>query len=277
MPPQMMRIKTEIVQGVFVLTFAGPSLDSMFASGFFTAMRETIRKGHKDILLDLSNIDSVNSSELDAMVRSLKEIDSHGQLGLCGVSGQVLDLLHATHMDEILIHAVERDDALNELLSRDKKKSVGTIASADSAIVVEEDWLEFIEEVIEEEDDSVPKAAPPERRKQQRRKHPRIECFRILDEDLMVHCFNTTSGKESTGIALNISPGGIFMISTAPHKTGEELVIQGTIGKLFKFKEQAVVRSCRDGRYGLEFLNPSPKTVEFLNQLIGSVGLQRGS
>ena len=273
----MMRIKTEIVKGVFVLTFAGPRLDSTFAHGFFTAMQETIRKGHKGIILDLSNIDSVNSSELGAMVRGLKEIDSHGQLGLCGISQQVLDLLNKTHMDEIFVHAVNRDDVLDDILSRERKKGVGTMASTDPAIVVEEDWLEFIEEVTEEEDGIVQKKIIPERRAHQRRKHPRIECSRILHEDLMVHCSNVRTGRESTAIVLNISPGGLLMISTASHEMGDTFIIQGNIGKRFKLKEQAVIRFSHDGRYGLEFLNPSEKTVLFLNQLIGSVGLQRSS
>lgn len=272
-----MRIKTEIVKGVFILTFAGPRLDSMFAHGFFNAMQESIRKGHRDMILDLSNIDSVNSSELGAMVRSLKEIDSHGHLGLCGISRQVLDLLNKTHMGEIFIHAVTRDEVLNDLLSRETKKGVGTIASTDEAILVEEDWLEFIEEVTEEEDDSVQKETPPERRQQQRRKHPRINCYQILDEDLMVYCSNVRTGKESTAVVLNISPGGLYIISTDFHETGDTFIIQGHIGKTFKLKEQAVIRFCSNGRYGLEFLNPSEKTVLFLNQLIGSVGLKKSN
>lgn len=273
----MMKIQTEIVKGVLILTFAGPRLDSMFVHGFFTAMQGTIRKGHRNIILDLSNIDSVSSNELGAMVRSLKEIDSHGQLGLCGVSGQVLDLLNKTHMDEIFIHAADRNEVLNDLLSGEKKKSIGTVASTDPAILVEEDWLELIEEVVEEEDHKVAEDPPHERRKQQRRKHRRIDCYQILDEDLMVYCSNSKTGKQSTGIVLNISPGGMFMISTSPHKEGDTLIIQGNIGKLFKLKEEAVIRYCRDGRYGLEFLNPSERTVLFLNQLIGSVGLRKSN
>ncbi len=270
--PPLMKIKTEIVKGVFILTFTGSRINAMLAHGFFNAMQNNIQKGLGNIILDLSTIDALTSSELSMLVRGLKEIDGHGQLALCGVNGQVLDLLQKTHMDAIFIHAVDRDAALDDLLSGKIKESIGTVASACPVVDVEEEWLELVEVVSEEEVDTVQEPVTDERRK-----HRRIDHFQLLDEDIMVDCFNTRTGRQSTGIVLNISPGGIFMISTSSHEKGDEFIIQGNIGKLFKLKELAVVRSCRDGRYGLEFLNPSGQTVLFLNQLIGSVGLRKSN
>ncbi len=53
--------------------------------------------------------------------------------------------------------------------------------------------------------------------------------------------------------------------------------MQGSIGASFKFKEHGVIRSSRDGKYGIEFTKPSPETISFLNQLIGAVGMEKGS
>ncbi len=270
--PAMMKIQTEVVKGVFIITFAGTRLDSTFAHGFFNAMQENIRKGNMDVVLDLSNIESVNSYELGTMVSSFMEIEGHRQVELCGVNSQVLDLLNKTHMDEIFSHAENRDEAISNLLSGEKKRRVRTVASVDPVVLVEEDWLELIEEVtVEEADDAALNA------NHERRQHRRIDCFQILDEDIMVRCHNIRTGKHSTGIILNISPGGLYIISTAPLKTGDSFVIQGDIGKIFTLKEQAVIRSGHDGRYGLEFVNPSKKTTQFLNELIGSVNMQTTS
>lgn len=263
-----MKIKTEIIQSIFIVTFEGSRLDASFAQDFLTAMKGFIQKGHLDILLDMSAVDFVDSTGLGSIVRCLKEIDSRGQLVLCGVNEMVLSLLQMTRLDKIFIQAKDRQEALNSL-SWNKQKTTGTTISAVSGIPEEDedDWAILLEvddgEVEEVESD-------------ERRRHRRIGHRQILDEDLVAYCTNTSTGKNSTAVILNISPGGILMVSTSHHNIGDELLIRSIIGKNFKLKELTVIRSCRDGEYGLEFTKPSKETSVFLNQLTGAVILEHG-
>lgn len=263
-----MKIKTEIIDSIFIVTFEGSRLDASFAQDFLTAMKGFIQKGHLDILLDLSTVEFVDSTGLGSIVRCLKEIDSRGQLVLCGVNEMVLNLLQLTRLDKIFIQAKDRREALTTLSWKKEKKS-GTTISAGSGIPEEDDddWAIL----LEVDDGEIEEVASDERRK-----HKRIGHRQILDEDLVAYCSNTSSGKNSTAVILNISPGGILMVSTSHHSIGDELLIRSIIGKSFKLKELAIIRSCNEGKYGLEFLKPSQKTITFLNQLTGAVSLDHG-
>lgn len=261
-----MKIKTEIVQSIFIVTFEGDRLDASFAQDFLTAMKGFIQKGHRDILLDLSAVDFVDSTGLGSIVRCLKEIDSRGQLVLCGVNEMVLSLLQMTRLDKIFTQAADRNEALNRL-SWKKPKKTGTTISAVSGIPDEKEEDYAI--LLEIDDGEVEEVANSERRR-----HRRIAHQQILDEDLVAYCTNTATGKSSTGVVLNISPGGLLMVSTSQHALGAELLIRSIIGRNFKLKELTVIRSCNDGEYGLEFVKPSEQTRLFLNQLTGAVTLE---
>lgn len=261
-----MKIKTEIIQSIFIVTFEGPRLDAAFAQDFLNAMKGFIQNGHRDILLDLSAVDFVDSTGLGSIVRCLKEIDARGQLVLCGVNEMVLSLLRMTRLDKIFIQAADRNEALNSLSWKEPKR-IGTTISAVSGIPKEdEDDYAILLEIDEGEIEEVAT--------DERRRHRRIGHRQILDEDLVAYCSNTATGKNSTAVILNISPGGIFMVSTSQHSIGDELLVRSAIGKNFKLKELSVIRSCHDGEYGLEFIRPSEATRLFLNQLTGAVTLE---
>jgi anti-sigma B factor antagonist len=266
--PSIMKITTELINSIFIVTCEGSRLDASFAQDFLEAMKGFIEKGHFDILLDLSAVDFVDSTGLGSIVHCLKEIDSRGQLVLCGVNEMVLSLLQMTRLDKIFIQAADRNEALNNI-SWKKTKEPGTTISATPRIP-QEDKLDT--PILLEIDDGETKEVDND----ERRKHRRINHQQILDEKLIAYATNTNTGKNSTAIILNISPGGILMVSTSHHSIGDELLIRSIIGKNFKLKELAVIRSSSDGKYGLEFIKPSKETITFLNQLTGAVMLGHG-
>ena len=108
-----MKINTEIIQKVFVVTCEGTRLDAAFAQKFFVSMQGFIKKGHMDIVLDLSSVEFVDSTGLGALVRCLKEIDGRGQLVLCGVNEMVLSLLKMTHLDDIFVQVANDRRGIN--------------------------------------------------------------------------------------------------------------------------------------------------------------------
>ncbi|MGC9973574.1 MAG: STAS domain-containing protein [Bryobacteraceae bacterium] len=61
-----------------------------------------IREGNPAILLDLSEVNFLDSSGLAAMVTCLKAQDGSGHLAVCGVRESVASLFRLTRMDRIL-------------------------------------------------------------------------------------------------------------------------------------------------------------------------------
>jgi anti-sigma B factor antagonist len=271
-----MKINTEIIQKVFVVTCEGSRLDAPFAQKFFNSMQSFIKKGHMDIVLDLSSVEFVDSTGLGALVRCLKEIGGRGQLVLCGVNEMVLSLLKMTHLDSIFTQAATRSEALKKLALEKEKKAAappapaaGLISSAPSKAKGFNESL--LASLSMEDGETAPKADETERRK-----YRRINNKQILNEDIIVHCTNIANGRRSTSIVLDISPGGLLLVSPSKLTLGQEFIIDGRIGRNFKFRERAVIRNCRDGKYGLEFMDLSEKTALFLQQLTGSVVLSKG-
>lgn len=293
-----MRIKTEILQSTFIITCEGSSLDGSLIREFLTAMNDFITKSQLDTILDLSSVNFIDSTGLGSVVRALNQIDGAGSLILCGVDERVLSLLKMTRLDEIFTQKVNRKTALSHLL-RERKKASATQPSTDpkphliqnrnskkgrrKAHPPEEDqamlWEvaeEDFEEIVSDEgmeDKDVPLPGKIKTPGEERRRYRRIEHKQIMNDDFVIYCKNTATGRHHPGVVLNISPGGLLMTSRSQLSIGDELLLEGRIGKHFKFKERAVSRSSHQHNYGLEFINLSAETSHFLNQLTGSVDM----
>lgn len=310
-----MKIKTEIVQSMFIVTCEGPSLDSSLAQEFLTAMSSFIKNSQLDILLDLSSVNFIDSTGLGAIIRSLSDIAGHRRLILCGVSERVLDLLKMTHLHNEFIQATSRNKVLSNLFW-EKKNRIYTPTSPrpeppatkeeltihhelindrtgedegrndhmeeeDPAVlwdVDDADLAEFTYGKEEPEEDLTPlynkENNPAEGvEKEERRKYRRIENKQIMDEEITIYCKNTITGKHHMAVILNISPGGLLMTTPARLSVGDQMLLEGRLGRYFKFKERAISRSCRNENYGLEFVNLSMETTHFLNRITGSVDM----
>lgn len=257
-----MKIQTEITRGILIITCVDARLDAAVAQPFFKAIQSHIHKGHQHLVIDLSNVQFVDSTGLGALVRCLKELGSQGQLVLFGVGELVQSLLQMTKLDNIFSQANGKSDAI-ELLLFNKKRFAAKFAGGFA-----EDSLAKLQMEAGDEIQEVPSG--------ERRRHQRISHKQIIDEDIIVYCTNIKTGKRATAIVLNISPGGLLLVSPTKFVIGDECIVQGTVGKNFKFKEQVVVRQVFQGKYGLEFMKATPETTQFLNQLTGAVIMGKG-
>jgi anti-sigma B factor antagonist len=265
-----MKIHTEIVQKIFIVTCEGSRLDASQAQSFFNSMQSFIQKGHMDIVLDLSSVGFVDSTGLGAIVRCLKEINGRGQLVLCGGNEMVCSLLKMTRLDGIFIQAPDRDEALKRLKAEQEKKEAVIPAPEPEATSAPSKSKGFDEALLSslkmEDGETVQEVDSGERRR-----HRRITNKQILNEDIIVYCTNSGTGKRSTAIILDVSPSGVLVVSPSTLSVGDEFIVEGRIGRNFKFRERAVIRNVRDGKYGLEFIKPSQETISFLHQLTGAV------
>lgn len=151
-------------------------------------------------------------------------------------------MLKRTHLDKEFIQVANRKDALSKpFLEKTRLAATG------------KDDLTAMQQTEE------------------RRKYRRIEHQQITDEEITIYCKNTVTGKHHFAEILNISPGGLLMTSRSRLTLGDELLLEGRLGRYFKFKEHAISRSCDQEHYGLEFINLSMETTHFLNRLTGTV------
>ncbi len=199
---------------------------------------------------------------LGALVRCLKVLGSQGQLVLYGVGELVHSLLMMTKLDKIFSQATGKNEAI-DLLLFNKKRFAAQAAGGFGE--------ERLAELKMEAGDEIQEIASGERRR-----HQRIDHKQIVDEDIIVYCTNTSSGKRSTAIVLNISPGGLLLVSPTKYDVGDECLVEGSVGKNFKFRERVLVRQVFEGKYGLEFMKAAPETTRFLHQLTGAVIMRKG-
>ncbi len=266
-----MRLKTELIHGVFIVTFEGERLDAPQAEGFLIAMQGFIKKGNVFILLDMSNIIFMDSTGLGSMIRALKEIYNNGQLVICGVTEQVRSLLKITHLDEVFTIARNRDDAfaifsvLIVPVIEEPIEKPAKLANNDTTIDTG-----FYDQFIHKEENQ------PKKEPEDRRRYKRIPQEHIVDEELFAFCQNIKTKKKSNGVILNISEGGFLMVSSAFHKMGDKMHVEFSIGNAFRLSETIIIRSINEGRYGAQFLHMSAQAKAFLTQLTGSVQLNNG-
>lgn len=258
-----MKIETEITSGILIITCVDSRLDAAVAESFYQLIQSHIDKGHQHLVVDLSNVKFVDSTGLGALVRCLKRLGSQGQLVLYGVGELVHSLLMMTRLDNIFSQATGKNEAIDLLLFNKKRFAAQAAGAFDKT---------HLDALKMESGDEIQEVASGERRR-----HQRINHKQIIDEDIIVYCTNTSNGNRSTAIVLNISPGGLLLVSPTKYGVGDECLVQGSVGRNFKFKELVIVRQVFEGKYGLEFMKAAPETTQFLNQLTGAVIMGNGS
>lgn len=96
-----MQIQTRVEKSFVVATLSEKRLDAALASQFRNKMNELIENGHHTIILDLSQVDFIDSSGLGAIVSTLKQLGGRGDLILCGARDAVMTLFQLTRMDKV--------------------------------------------------------------------------------------------------------------------------------------------------------------------------------
>jgi anti-sigma B factor antagonist len=90
-------------------------IDAATSAAFKGTMVDRINSGRRRIVLDLSEVDFVDSSGLGAMVSSLKAIGDEGDLVLCGVRETVMSLFRLTRMNRVFSMFGGREEAVASL------------------------------------------------------------------------------------------------------------------------------------------------------------------
>jgi anti-sigma B factor antagonist len=96
-----MIIIPEQIDHCAVLRVKSKRIDAAGALQFKNTVNGVIDGGSRDVVLDLSEVDFVDSSGLGAIVAVLKHIGQHGSLAISGATPTVERLFKMTRMDKV--------------------------------------------------------------------------------------------------------------------------------------------------------------------------------
>jgi anti-sigma B factor antagonist len=94
-------MQVDHLEGLSVLSLEASRLDAKASRPFKEQVEELAKEGHTRLLLDMANLEFVDSSGVGALVAALKAVTAEGDLQLCGVRPSVLSLLRLTRLDRI--------------------------------------------------------------------------------------------------------------------------------------------------------------------------------
>ena len=108
-----------------------------------------------------------------------------------------------------------------------------------------------------------------------RRQYKRIPHNEVVNGEIKTDCYNAMHLRNGKATIINMSPGGLLLYCAFRHRINDLLVVSCTIGNNFQMKEKVKVKTSDNNMYGVEFISPSPETINFFTTLYGAVHLNR--
>jgi anti-sigma B factor antagonist len=96
-------MKVEHVQknGVMVIQPKEKRLDAGIAAGLKSKLAELVEQGHVNMVINLAEVDLVDSSGLGVLVSALKKVGSRGEIKICNLKEGVRSLFELTRLDKV--------------------------------------------------------------------------------------------------------------------------------------------------------------------------------
>ena len=108
-------LSTDLRDNVLVVRVEEKRIDASKAPAFKDQMTQYIEAGRNQIVLDLSQVDFIDSSGLGAIVSCLKRLGPRGSLAVAGATGAVSRLFTLTRMDRVFALHPNVDSAVEQL------------------------------------------------------------------------------------------------------------------------------------------------------------------
>jgi anti-sigma B factor antagonist len=101
--------------GILIVTPQVKRIDANIATDFKSKLIDFLENGDKVIVINLAEVDFIDSSGLGAMVLILRKIGTDGRIKLCKLKESVRSIFELTRLDEVFeIHKSE-EGALESL------------------------------------------------------------------------------------------------------------------------------------------------------------------
>ncbi|KMY68111.1 hypothetical protein AAU61_06985 [Desulfocarbo indianensis] len=114
-----MQMESEQIDGVLVATPQEERLDASVAGAFKNFMVDVLNQGHQRVVLNLEDVQFIDSSGLSAIVSALKSFSlAGGEMVVCGINKNVAALFKLTRLDHIFQVFTNKNEACQMLLSQ---------------------------------------------------------------------------------------------------------------------------------------------------------------
>lgn len=111
-----MDLETRKEGKVIFLKLMDKNLDSSISTNFKGRVVDLINQGNNSFVLNLSNVDFIDSSGLGSVISLLKTLTlNNGSLVVCEAKNPVISLLSITRLDRVLQIYPNEKEALNYL------------------------------------------------------------------------------------------------------------------------------------------------------------------
>jgi anti-sigma B factor antagonist len=114
----MMEIEQTKQGHILIAKILNKRLDARGADDFRKIMLKSISNGGRSIVLDISEVDFVDSSGLGAMVSVLKSLGEDGDIVICGPSESAMRMFKLTRMNKVFRIVENQDEAVRALSTR---------------------------------------------------------------------------------------------------------------------------------------------------------------
>jgi anti-sigma B factor antagonist len=109
-----MKLTTRKLGDWKILTPGEARLDAYISEGFKKALSEAIADGTKSLILDLSDVEFMDSSGLGALVFCRQRLPEGGQIVIAGAQQEVVTLMRLTHLDKVFLLTEAPEDVLEQ-------------------------------------------------------------------------------------------------------------------------------------------------------------------
>jgi anti-sigma B factor antagonist len=97
----MVQLQQSRLEKYTVVKVLETRLDATVAGEFRQGLVDFIHKGHVFLILNLAEVEFIDSSGLGALVSTLKTLGGQGDLVICGVQKPLLVLFELTRLDRV--------------------------------------------------------------------------------------------------------------------------------------------------------------------------------
>jgi len=110
-----MQFESKSAGSVTVVNIFEQRIDARIAADFRDSMAHLINDGNHNLVVDLSEVDFVDSSGLGAIVSSSKILGRKGDIVLSGIRPSVMSLFKLTRMDKVFRMFENEEEAVKAL------------------------------------------------------------------------------------------------------------------------------------------------------------------
>jgi len=110
-----MKISRRVIDDVLILTPEVRRIDAFEAVEFRTALLAPVKQGRTHLIVNLREVDFIDSSGLGALVSVVKNLGEDGRFAVCELRDGVRSILELTRLDRVLDLHVSEKDAVESL------------------------------------------------------------------------------------------------------------------------------------------------------------------